>query len=89
MLREKNIKAGLIRPITLWPFPSGVISGYAAQDKKFFVLEMSSGQMVEDVRLAVQDDKRVGFFGRMGGAVVDEEEAIGEVEKFLGKKGGK
>ncbi len=89
ILRGEKVKAGLIRPITLWPFPSGLISGYAGKGKKFFVLEMSSGQMVEDVRLAVQDDSRVGFFGRMGGAVVEEDEVVREVEKFIGKKGGK
>ncbi|MEA3489638.1 MAG: 3-methyl-2-oxobutanoate dehydrogenase subunit VorB [Candidatus Omnitrophota bacterium] len=82
ILREEGIKAGLIRPITVWPFPYGEISGLAEKGAKFLVVEMSSGQMVEDVRLAVQDDARVSFHGRMGGGVPTEEEIIQEVQRI-------
>ncbi len=81
-LREQGVKAGLVRPITLWPFPHKVISRLAAKSAKFLTVEMSAGQMVEDVRLAVQDDSRVSFYGRMGGGVPSEEEIVGEVRRI-------
>ncbi len=62
--RENGIKAGMIRPITLWPFPE---KAFKNQDKDFFVVELSAGQMVEDVKLSVKDKERVKFYGRMGG----------------------
>ena len=83
ILRAQNIKVGMIRPITLWPFPSEIIAQYARKRASFFVVEMSAGQMVEDVRLAVQDDSNVGFFGRMGGGVPTEEQIIAEVKKII------
>ncbi|MFH1645663.1 MAG: 3-methyl-2-oxobutanoate dehydrogenase subunit VorB [Candidatus Omnitrophota bacterium] len=73
-LREKGIKAGLLRPITLWPFPKAVIENYASKIKAFFVVEMSAGQMVEDVRLAVNGKREVFFYGRTGGSVPTSEE---------------
>jgi 2-oxoglutarate ferredoxin oxidoreductase subunit alpha len=82
-LREQGIKAGLIRPITLWPFPCDEISRIAGAGKKFFVVEMSAGQMVEDVKLAVQDSKRVFFYGRMGGGIPEEEEIIEKIKESL------
>ncbi|MBF0494559.1 MAG: 3-methyl-2-oxobutanoate dehydrogenase subunit VorB [Candidatus Omnitrophica bacterium] len=81
-LRKKKIKAGLIRPITLWPFPYGAIRDIAVKGKKFLVVEMSAGQMVEDVRLAVQDDKRVEFYGRMGGGVPEEKVMFEKIERM-------
>ncbi|MGB2601045.1 MAG: 3-methyl-2-oxobutanoate dehydrogenase subunit VorB [Candidatus Omnitrophota bacterium] len=83
MLREQGIKAGLIRPITLWPFPYDELSRMAKDGKKFFVVEMSAGQMVEDVRLAVQDNERVFFHGRMGGGVPTEEEIINKLKEHV------
>jgi 2-oxoglutarate/2-oxoacid ferredoxin oxidoreductase subunit alpha len=71
-LRENGSKVGLIRPLTLWPFPTETIKGYAAKGANFLVVEMSAGQMVEDVRLAVQDDERIMFYGRPGGGVPEE-----------------
>ena len=73
-LREKGIKAGLIRPVTLWPFPAKGIAKHADRGAAFLVVEMSAGQMVEDVELVVQDKKRVGFYGRMGGGIPEEKE---------------
>ena len=75
-LREKGIKAGLIRPITLWPFPDDTVSKAAKKAKTFFVIEMSEGQMLEDVRLAVDGRCPVKFYGRSGGGVPGEEEII-------------
>ncbi|MFH1552700.1 MAG: 3-methyl-2-oxobutanoate dehydrogenase subunit VorB [Candidatus Omnitrophota bacterium] len=81
-LREKGVKAGLVRPMTVWPFPYAQISRLAKNGKKFLVVEMSAGQMLEDVRLAVQDDTRVSFYGRTGGGVPTEEEIIAKTEKL-------
>ncbi len=82
-LAQKGVKAGLIRPITLWPFPYGEISRLAKKGLKFLVVEMSAGQMVEDVRLAVQDDERVFFHGRTGGGIPEKEAIVSMVEKVV------
>lgn len=79
MLRAKGVKAGFIRPITLFPFPDGAYLRLAKMEsvKKFLCVELSSlGQMVNDVRLAVNGLKPVEYFGRSGGNVMDEEEII-------------
>ncbi len=65
--REQGVKVGLIRPITVWPFPTEVIRGATAHAKHFLAVEMSMGQMVDDVRLAVDGKCPVSFFGRAGG----------------------
>ena len=67
--RKLGIKAGLIRPITLWPFPAQPIRAAAARGAKFLVVEMSAGQMIDDVRLSLDGPADVRFFGRMGGNV--------------------
>ena len=82
MLREEGMKVGVLRPKTLWPFPHEAIKKLAAQDKKFLVVEMSAGQMVDDVRLAVQDDKKISFFGRMGGGIPTEEQIKEKVKEI-------
>jgi 2-oxoglutarate ferredoxin oxidoreductase subunit alpha len=82
--RAKGIKAGLIRPISLWPFPSKIIKDAAlAKGKKFLVIEMSSGQMVEDVMLAVNGKSEVDFYGRYGGGIPSEEEVLGRIEALV------
>ncbi len=81
---SKGMKVGLIRPITLWPFPEKVIAAAAEKVKAFLTVEMSTGQMVEDVRLAVNGQKPVYFYGRTGGMVPSPEEMVAEVEKILG-----
>lgn len=78
-LRKKGIKAGLFRPITLWPFPYSVLRSLRGDKMKFLVVEMSAGQMIDDVRLAVHDDDNVHFYGRMGGGVPSEEEITEQV----------
>jgi len=83
LAREKGIKAGLMRPITLWPFPSQLIADYAKRGLKgILTVEMSSGQMVEDVRLAVGGQLPVAFFGRTGGIVPTPDEIAGEIDKM-------
>jgi len=67
VLRKDGIRAGLVRPITLWPFPARALSGAARGKKRVLVVEMNSGQMVEDVRLALGSSIPVDFFGTMGG----------------------
>ena len=67
--KELGIKAGLIRPITLWPFPSQSIAKATESCKAFLAVEMSTGQMVEDVRLAVNGRRSVGFVGTTGGII--------------------
>lgn len=81
-LREEGIKAGMIRPITIWPFPWKPINDLAAKDhvKKFLSVEMSTGQMVEDVRLAVEGRKPVEFYGRTGGIVPAVSEIVSKVK---------
>jgi 2-oxoglutarate ferredoxin oxidoreductase subunit alpha len=85
-LREEGIRAGLIRPITLWPFPSAPIAAAAKHAKAILTVEMSMGQMVEDVRLAVEGAVPVHFFGRTGGIVPTVREIITQVETLA--KGG-
>lgn len=77
MARERGIKAGLIRPITLWPYPEEAIRKCGA--KVFLSVEMSMGQMVEDVRLAVNGAASVEFFGRTGGVIPSPEEVLDKV----------
>lgn len=81
--RSKGLKVGLIRPVTLWPFPDKIIESSCAATKKFLVVEMSAGQMVEDVRLAVNGKAKVEFYGRMGGGVPCEEEVLERIEALL------
>jgi 2-oxoglutarate ferredoxin oxidoreductase subunit alpha len=82
-LREKNKKIGLIRPITLWPFPESIFKRVTGDGKrvKFLVIEMSYGQMLEDVRLALNGKAPVEFLGRGGGGIPAEEEIIGFVKR--------
>ena len=67
--REKGIRAGLLRPVTLWPFPEDAIHGACLRAKCFLSVEMNMGQMVDDVRLAVDGTRSVYFYGRTGGIV--------------------
>jgi 2-oxoglutarate/2-oxoacid ferredoxin oxidoreductase subunit alpha len=76
LARDRGIKAGLIRPVTLFPFPSKEIGSMAAKLKGILTVEMSSGQMIEDVRLAVEGKVPVTLHGRMGGMVPSPEEVF-------------
>lgn len=81
--REQGLKAGLIRPITLWPFPVDAIKKAAAHTKQMLVVEMSMGQMVDDVKLAAECKIPVSFFGRTGGMIPTPAQVLGEIEKLL------
>ena len=78
-LRQDGLKAGLFRPITLWPFPSEALREAAAKVQKVIVVELSNGQMVEDVRLALDGKVPVEFYGRVGGNVPSVEELHAQV----------
>jgi len=82
VLREKGIKIGLIRPITLWPFPQ--VPFQNEKIKLFIDVEMSMGQMVSDVALACNDKNKVKFFGRCGGNIPTPEEVIEAAERIIG-----
>ena len=88
-LRRQGIKAGCIRPVTLYPFPDEAFAACAARDctKAFLSVELSLGQMVEDVRLAVNGKKPVYFYGRTGGNVPEEGEIVEAAKKFLQQAG--
>ncbi|MEK7821406.1 MAG: transketolase C-terminal domain-containing protein, partial [Planctomycetota bacterium] len=81
--REEGLPVGLIRPITLFPFPRDFIRKAAEGTDRFLVLELSGGQMVEDVELAVRGRVPVEFYGRMGGVMPSPEEYLAEIRKRL------
>ena len=83
LLREKGIKVGLLRPITLYPFPTQAISDLCSKTKGFLTVEMSAGQMLEDVQLAVEGRTKVEFYGRMGGVIPTPEDVIEAFEKIF------
>ncbi len=80
--REEGIKAGWIRPITLWPFPTEQISKAADELRIFLTVEMSNGQMVEDVKLAVAGKAPVVFYGRPGGGVPTVDEILDKIKQL-------
>ena len=80
--REKGIKVGLLRPITLAPFPKDVLEELTRQAQGMLVVEMNAGQMLEDVRLIVRGRVPVEFFGRMGGVVPFPDEVLAEIERL-------
>ena len=84
--RERGIRVGLLRPITLWPFPEEAIRKTLATAKHYLVLEMSMGQMVDDVRLAVSGECPVHFYGRTGGMVPTVAEVVAQIEQLAGVK---
>lgn len=82
--REMGIKVGLVRPVSLWPFPVDAIQRATGQVKGLLVVEMSMGQMVDDVRLAVNGKKPVEFYGRTGGMIPTPAEVLGAIQKLAG-----
>lgn len=82
-LRKECLKVGLMRPITLYPFPYDAIGALADGKRKFVSLELNAGQMVEDVRLAVNGKAEVMHFGRTGGAIVTPEDVYGYLKTLL------
>ena len=80
---ERGIKVGIVRPITLWPFPTDAIEEAAKGKKGILVVELNAGQMIEDVRLAVHDSLPVEHFGRMGGIIPIPEEIVDALESKI------
>ena len=81
--KEKGINIGLIRPITLWPFPSDVINEAADKVKGILSVELNAGQMVEDVKLAVNGKIKVEHFGRYGGMIHSPDEVLEALEQKI------
>jgi 2-oxoglutarate ferredoxin oxidoreductase subunit alpha len=85
MAEKEGIKLGLIRPITLWPFPLEAFDKTIGNTKHGYIsVEMSCGQMIEDVRLSVEGRKPVHFYGRTGGMVPHPEDILGKVREVVG-----
>ena len=87
LAREEGIKAGLFRPITLWPFPSKALAEMAKGKRHILVAEINAGQMIQDVRLAVGNEVPVSHFGRLGGIVPDPTEIVEELKAKLEENG--
>ncbi len=87
--RSEGVKVGMLRPITLWPFPSKPIADLNEKAKAFIVFEMSAGQMVEDVRLAVNGAHPVHFHGRTGGMLPTPKELYEKIMTVARGEGGK
>lgn len=83
LARKEGLKVGLFRPITLWPFPSQQIAEAARGKKGVLVVEINAGQMVEDVRLAINGEEKVEHFGRLGGIVPEPEEIVNALKEKL------
>jgi len=82
MAREEGMKAGLIRPITLFPFPEEAFHQLSKKVKTFLTVELNTGQMVEDVRLSVDRDVEVYFYGRPPGSLPTPEDVLEEIRKY-------
>lgn len=81
--RKQGLKVGLIRPITLWPFPKDVLNKIADKVKGFISVELSMGQMIEDIRLAINCKKPVALCNRTGGMIPSPEQVLESIKKFL------
>ena len=80
--REKGVRVGMIRPITLWPFPSAALRETLATARAYLCVEMSTGQMVDDVCLAINGERPVSFYGRTGGMVPTVNDVVDEILKL-------
>jgi len=83
ILRERGVKVGMIRPITVFPFPYRIFEEMATRVEKFLVVEMNLGQMIEDVKLGLRGRGALHFYGRTGGMVPSYDEIISEVDKLV------
>jgi 2-oxoglutarate ferredoxin oxidoreductase subunit alpha len=82
LARAEGIKVGVVRPITLWPYPKAPIAKAAETARAFLVVELNAGQMVEDVRLAVNGRRPVEHYGRLGGIIPSPEEILEIVKRI-------
>ena len=87
LLRKEGIKAGLIRPITLFPFPKEAFRSKVKNAKEFVSVEMNNGQMIDDIRLTIECARPVSLVNRMGGNLVSVESVVEHVRNLA--KGGK
>ncbi len=87
MAREQGIRAGVFRPVSLFPFPGARLEELSRRVKRILVVEMSAGQMIDDVRLAVGKDYPVEFFGRMGGIVPLPDDVLEAVQRIYAEMG--
>ena len=85
--RADGLKVGMFRPITLWPFPSEQLRELANRVKNFLVFEMNMGQMIEDVKLALEGKGEVFFYGRPGGVIPTPNEVFRVVSRLYYQKG--
>jgi 2-oxoglutarate ferredoxin oxidoreductase subunit alpha len=83
LARKNGIKAGLLRPKTLWPFPSEITNSLAKSNVSFLVIELNHGQMLEDVKLAVNGKTNVEFLGKAGGGIVTEQEIMVKIKDII------
>ena len=86
-VRTMGLKVGMLKPITLWPFPSGKIQTLAKRTKQFLVFEMNMGQMIEDVQIALAGDGEVSFYGRPGGVISTPSEVARVISRLYYQKG--
>ncbi len=82
MAAEGGLKVGLFRPITLFPFPQEALNAISRSIKAFLTAELNTGQMVEDVKLSVERDAQVSFYGRPPGSIPSPEEILNEIKKY-------
>ncbi|NQT47606.1 MAG: 3-methyl-2-oxobutanoate dehydrogenase subunit VorB [Chloroflexi bacterium] len=87
--RKDGLKVGLLRPITLWPFPSAQVAELSNRTNNFLVFEMNMGQMIEDVQLALAGNGEVSFYGRPGGVVPTPSEVFRVIQRLYYQKGSK
>jgi 2-oxoglutarate ferredoxin oxidoreductase subunit alpha len=80
--RKNGIKAGMLRPITLWPYPKAVLASLADRVDRFLVVELNMGQMTDDVKVATNCKKPVDFFGRTGGMLPTPEDVLKQIRKL-------
>jgi 2-oxoglutarate ferredoxin oxidoreductase subunit alpha len=86
-VRAEGLKVGLLRPITLWPFPDEAVKELAKAVKQFLVFEMNMGQMVEDVQLALEGKGEISFYGRPGGVIPTPSEVARVISRLYYQKG--
>ncbi len=84
MARAEGIKVGMVRPITLWPYPKANLARVAETASKFLVVELNMGQMVDDVKVAIECRRPVSFFGRTGGMLPTADDVLAEIRKLNG-----
>ena len=85
--RSTGLKVGMLRPVTLWPFPTEKVRELVSRTKHFLVFEMNMGQMLEDVQLAVEGEAEVSFYGRPGGVIPTPSEVARVVTRLYYQKG--